>query len=154
MPFIGKDAAIQGRQFLVQEVQIPFTVTASATAANIALACDEPARLYLKSASVDQITAALATNETATFTTSPTDATGILNALLIVNESVVKVIGATMVHRDKIGQTSQGAFLGSATGVTTGTGGGNSIMLAVQTGVNHTTTNVAGLLKVSYVTLF
>jgi hypothetical protein len=127
-----KNELVLGRSLKVQTLAIPFVVVGNATPANVSLTNDEPSILFLRSAGVDQITTAsgaLATGETATYTTAPADATGVLNALVKIQEPVVKVISAMIVGRAN--GLVEPAFLGSATGITVGAAGGSSIMLAI-----------------------
>lgn len=139
MPYSSKDDTVQDRQLKVQRVSIPFSIVGNAVAANVTLRNDEPSRLFLKTAGVDQITAALATNETATYTTAPVDATGIFNVLFQCKEPVEKVVRAYCASR--VNGVASLAFLGSASGITTGSGGGKSIMLAVDCPVDFTGAN-------------
>lgn len=148
MAFQPKSELVNGRALKVQRLSIPFSITASATAANVVLGNDEPGFCFLKSQGNDQITAALDTNETATYTNSPNDASGVLNILVKIAEPIGKVIDSNVF--DRVNGGSQPCFLGSATGITTGTGGGKSIMLTMDSTVNHTTTNFTGCLVVEY----
>lgn len=156
--YLSQDSENQSRQLEVQTVTIPFTLTANTSASLVTLTTDEPARLFLASAGVNNITPALAVNETATYTTGPNDASGILNALFAVNETVLKVMRAQVTQRNTTGQSGQGAYLGNALvvggnpqGVTSGTGGGQKIMIIIDTGLNHTTTNVDACLSIDYI---
>lgn len=129
MSFMSKDEVVQNRQLKVQRVSIPLTIVGNATAGSVLPRNDEPSRLFLATAGVNQITAALDTNETATYTTAAADATGVFQVLLKVKESVEKVACAYCFNR--VTGVHEPAFLGSATGITTGSGGGKSIMLVV-----------------------
>lgn len=125
----AKDEVLNGRQLKVQRVSIPLSIVGNATPASVVPRNDEPARLFLQTEGVDQITGALASGETATYTTAASDANGVFRALLRVNESVEKVVSLQCFNR--VSGVLELAFLGSATGITTGTGGGKSIMIAV-----------------------
>lgn len=127
--YSAKDEVIQSRQLKVQRVAIPLSIVGNATAASVVPRNDEPARLFLQTAGVDQITGALDTNETATYTTAANDANGVFRALLKVKEPVKKVCAAYCINR--VSGVLEPAFLGSASGISTGTAGGKSIMLAV-----------------------
>ena len=135
----SKDEVVQGRQLKVQKVSIPLVVVGNAVAASVSLSNDEPSRLFLASAANNQITAALASNETATYTTAANDANGVFQVLLQCKESVQKVVCAYALNR--ISGILEPAFLGSATGITTGSGGGKSIMLVVNSGTDFTGAN-------------
>lgn len=148
--YAAKDEVIQQRQLKVQTVCIPLAITGNATPASVVPRNDEPARLFLQTEGVNQITAALSTNETATFTTgAPTDATGIFRCLVKVYEPLEKVMGARVVNR--VNGSFDPCSLGSATGITTGSGGGKSIMLSVDSAVNLAAANLDACLIVDYV---
>lgn len=151
MPQYGaKDEVVQNRQLKVQRLSIPLLITGNATPASVVPRNDEPARLFLQTEGVNQITAALATNETATFSTgAPTDATGIFRCLVRINESIEKVVGAYCQNR--VDGSFEPCSLGSATGITTGSGGGKSIMLSVDSDVNLASANLDACLVVEYV---
>jgi len=148
MSYDSKSELVRSRQLKVQRLVIPFTVTANATPANVVLRTDEPSTLALKSEGVDNITSSLETSETATYTVTPVDANGTLNMLVRVREPIGKVQRADVT--DRVNGGSQPCKLGSTTGITTGTGGGNSIMLTMDSTVNHATTNFDGCLEVEY----
>lgn len=150
MSYDSKNELVRARQLKVQRLTIPFTLTANATPASVVLRNDEPAIMFLQSEGVDQVTGALDTSETATYTGAAlVDANGILQVLLKIREKVLKVCQARMVSRTD--GVTQPIFLGSATGITTGTGGGSSIMLKIDSSVNHATTNVDACIEVEYV---
>jgi hypothetical protein len=118
----AKDNVVLGRQLKVQRLVLPFTVTGgNGTPANVSFVADDPAIAFFKSASVDQITGALSTNETLpTYTT--TDASGIFGALVVVNEVVGKVLNAQIVDR-KANSVCYANVTGTpAGGITVGTG--------------------------------
>jgi hypothetical protein len=149
--YLATDSLVQGRQLKVLTLAIPFVVVGSATAANVSLTNDEPALLFFKSESVDQITAALATNETATYSESPSDSGGVVNILLNVGENVEKVQVAHVTSRLAAVETFQACQLGSSTGITTGTGGGKKIMLTMDSTVAFNAANTLdACLEVSY----
>jgi hypothetical protein len=97
--FSAKDELVRGRQLAVQTLSIPFVVTGNATPSAVNITCDEPAVLFLRTQGVDQITAALAANDTFPTYSTPNDATGVFNMLLIINETLVKVVDAKLVRR-------------------------------------------------------
>lgn len=149
MSYDSKNELVQARKLKVQKLSIPFALTANATPASVVLRNDEPAIMFLQSEGVNQITAALDTNETATYATSPVDANGTMNILVKVRETVLKVVSARMCSR--ITGVAQPLFIGSASGITTGSGGGKSIMLTLDSAVNHATTDVDASIEVEYV---
>lgn len=146
----AKNSQQFNRQLKVQKMSIPFVVVGNATAASVSFSNDEPSMLFFASASVDQITGALATSETATYTTSASDANGIFQVLLKVLEPVQKIVSCKAFDR-VIGDVEK-VYLGSATGITTGTGGGTSIMLICDATVALNAANtVNGTLEVEYI---
>lgn len=150
MAYNAKDSLVDGRQLEVQSLCIPLTIVGNATAASVSLRCDEPGFMFLRSSSVDQITAALLPNETATYSASPADASGIFQVLIRINEQLVKVCDARLAQRD--GATAQSAYLGSATAITTGTAGGTAIMILCDSSVDFTGANTLNAcLEVNYI---
>lgn len=125
----AKNELVAGRQLKVQRLSIPLSVAGNATPASVVLRNDEPAVLFLQSEGVDQITAALAANETATYTVAASDANGVVRALVKIQESVEKVVAAYACRRDAFEMIP--VRLGSASGISTGSAGGKSIMLAL-----------------------
>lgn len=157
MSYEAKQSQVRDRQLKVQRLVIPFTVVGHATAASVSLSCDEPALMFFQSEGVNQITDALDTDETATYTdTAPGDSAGELNVLIKVGEDIEKVLGCQLYNRDADGfggpdATDVKANLGSATGITTGDGGGKSIMLSIDTGETHATGTHLKCIVVEYV---
>lgn len=146
--FYPKDSLVDDRQLKVQRLVIPFTITASATSANVVLASDEPSILFIRSAGVDQITTAsgaLASGEVATYTVAPVDATGICNLLVKLGESVSKVVEAKV--WDRTNGLTEPCKLGDADGISSL----GKIMLTLDSAVNFSTTNYDGALCVSYI---
>lgn len=145
--FYPKDSLAMDRALKVQRLVIPFTVTFSATAANVVLANDEPSVAYFQSQGVNQITAADSTAAGEFNDTTPTDSNGDLNILVKVGESVAKVMQCRI--RNRVTGTEYAAHedAGGTQGVST-TG---NIMLSVSTSVNFTTTSLDACLEVEYV---
>lgn len=125
----AKNELVEDRQLKVQRLSIPLTIVGNAVAANVVCRNDEPAILFLQTDGVDQITPALASGETATYTVATSDATGVFRALVKIQEPIGKVVAAYACRRDAFEVVP--ARLGSASGITTGSAGGKSIMLAV-----------------------
>lgn len=147
--YLPKNELVQGAELQAQRLAIPLQLVGNATAASVTLRSDQPGFVFMRSSSVDQITAALAESETATFSASPNDATGVFQVLIAISESVSKVFGARLTQRD--GANAQYAYLGSSTGITTGSGGGQKIMLLCDSSVDLTGANTANLLlEVTY----
>lgn len=150
----AKNSQVLGRQLKVQRLVIPFTITASATPASVVLRNDQPDVLFIKSEGVDQITAALTSGETATYTVAPNDANGIINIFIKqisspVSGSYVDVCGKVQQAnvRDRVNGGSQPCKLGDADGISSL----GNIMLTMDSTVNHATTNFDGCLEVEYV---
>jgi len=156
--YSAKQSNVQERQLKVQRLVIPFVVTGNATPANVTLRNDEPSIMFLESEGNDQITGALSENETASYTDgAPVDSAGELNVLIKVGENIVKVMGCDLYNRDADGFSGPDATdikcnLGSSTGITTGSGGGQSIMLSVDDGESHATGTHNKCLVVEYIT--
>lgn len=153
MAFQAKDNQVLTRQLKVQRLSIPFTVTGgNGTPANVSFVPDEPSLLGFKSASVNTTTALLATGETApTYTT--TDASGVFGALVVINETVTKVVNAQIY--DVLANTVcyANATATPTGGITAGTGGGQKIALQCKIATDLTSSSTfTGCLVVEYIT--
>lgn len=149
MPFQSSDVQVLNRQLKVERLVIPFSIVGNSTSTSVVPSNDEPALMFIATEGVDQITGALASNETATYTTSANDTSGIFQVLVKINEPVAKVLCARFSLRDS--NTAQSVKLGSSTGITTGTAGGNSIMLVCTSSVTaHSGSTANGCLEVEY----
>lgn len=142
--YSAKDELVQGRQLKVQRVSIPFVITANATPASVAIACDEPAVLFLKTEGVNQIAAVADGSPTLA---SANDAAGTFNVLVRINESVAKVMQAQVIGR--AAALVKNCTLANTTGLTAA---GDKIVLNCTTAVNLSTTSLDGCLVVEYVT--
>lgn len=148
--FQPKDSQVLARQLKVERLVIPFSIVGNATSTSVVASSDEPSLLFFATEGVDGITAALSASETATFTVSPNDTSGIFNVLLKTSQPVVKVCALRFSLRDT-GVTGNTVKLGSATGITTGAGGGSSIMATVTSSVTaHSGSTLTGCLEVDY----
>lgn len=146
--FQAKDRNTRERQLKVIELEIPFSIVGSATAANVVPTCDEPALVFLATEGVDQITAALDSGEAAPTFASPSDSAGTFNIMVKVGESISKVIGAMIIPRTSTGSVKP-AYLANTTGIDAN---GNKICLNCTSAVAVNTTNTLNaILKVSYV---
>ncbi len=145
----AKDSQVFGRQLKVERLTIPFSIVGNATSTSVVASSDEPSLMFFATEGVNGITAALGSSETATFTTAANDTSGIFQILLKTSQPVVKVCQARMsLPATGVAQVVQ---LGSATGITTGAGGGNSIMLVGTASVTaHSGSTFAGCLEVEY----
>jgi hypothetical protein len=147
MSFESKNDQVMGRQLKVQRLVIPFDITASATPSAVVLHCDEPSFMFIKSEGVDQITPNLASGEVATYSVSPSDASGICNIFIRLQpeEKCLKVLRMGVMKR------STGAVevckLGDADGISSL----GNIMLTVDSAVNFATTDYDGCIDVEYV---
>jgi len=147
--YMPQDEKVARRALKVQSLSIPIKIVGNATAASVVPSNDEPAFCFIKTEGVDQITGALLTNETATYSVAAADATGNFSVLIRVKENVAKNLGAEMVQTD--GLNAQFAQLGSASGITTGTAGGQALMYCCKTSVALNASNTFnGLLTVYY----
>lgn len=130
--FYAKNPLQMDRQLKVQKLSVPFKIVGSATAASVSISCDEPGFVFFKTASVDQITAAVPTGETATYSTSPSDSAGRFNVLVVIQEPVNKIVSCHA--HDLVTGDLQKCVRGSTTGVTsaaTGNTAGTAIMITV-----------------------
>ena len=120
MSYRSKQPTVLGRQLKVQKLSIPFTIVGSATAANVTISCDEPAVMFIKTEGNDQITAALASGETITYVSTPTDSTGIFTVLIKTGETVSKLVSARCkrYHSTVASSTEQLVGPGDADGLT------------------------------------
>lgn len=142
MSFQAKDPLVLGRQLKIQRLVLPLTITGgNGTPANVAIVCDDPALVGIKTASVDQVTALLAVGETLpTYTT--TDASGIFGALVVVNEPLAKVLSALIVDLKANSVCYANVTATPAGGVTAGTGGGSKIALQCKIPTDLTSASV------------
>ncbi len=100
MAFISKNEMVFDRQLKVQRLSIPFVIVGNASSASVAPSSDEPSVMFMKTQGVDQITPALASGESASFSNSPSDASGQFNIAIDVKENVAKVCCARIKRRD------------------------------------------------------
>lgn len=133
--YLSKDSLVQERQLKVQRLVIPFKIVGNASAASVAITCDEPAILFLKTEGNDQITGALDSGDTATYVVSPSDADGTFNVLVKVREQVQKVCSYRCVRRSTALASADDVMivaLGNSQGaVQNGGVNGQSIMLTI-----------------------
>ncbi len=149
MSYVPQDSLVQLRNLKVERLVIPFSIVGSATSTSVVATSDEPGFVFFATQGVDGITGALSANETATFGDSPDDGTGVFNVLIKLGEPVGKLCSARMSARNSL--TAQAVKLGSSTGITTGTGGGKSLMLTCDTTVDlHGANTLTGVIEVDY----
>lgn len=144
--YYAKSELVQDRQLKVQRLVIPFVITHNATAASVAISRDEPAILFLKTAGVDQIAAAV---DGSPSQTSPVDASGIFDLMLVIGEGVTKVLSAKIVGRTAA--LIKNCTLDNTTGLSAA---GDKILLSCDSAVNLTTTDIDACVEVEYVTNF
>lgn len=148
MAYESKSPLVQGRQLKVQELAIPFTITANVTPASVVCSSDEPSILFQRTEGVNQITTAsgaLISGETATYSNASVDANGVSSFYIKLNEVCTKVVSAYVVSRTT--GVMQPCFLGDADGLSSV----GNIMLTCDSTVNYATTNFDGTLVVKYV---
>lgn len=146
MSYLSTNDQVMGRELKVQRLVIPFNITHSATPSAVVLQTDEPSMMFLKSEGVNQITAALASGETATYTVAPNDANGIFNVFIRINADIcAKVLRCGVMKR------STGAVevckLGDADGISSL----GNIMLTVDSAVDLSAVDYDGCIEVEYV---
>ncbi len=146
MSFESKNELVMGRQLKVQRLVIPFTITHSATPSAVVIHSDEPSVMFIQSEGVNEITAALAAGETATYTVSPVDASGTCNILIKLQpeERCAKVMRAGVVERAT--GVVEVCKLGDADGISSA----GNIMLTVDSAVNFATTDYDACIDVEY----
>lgn len=108
----AKNPQQSDRQLKVQRLSIPFVIVGNATSSSVSVSSDEPSILFIRTQGNDGITPNLEAGETATYTSSPNDGTGVFNMLVRIQESVVKVVSARVA--DRVRGTSSPAYLGKA----------------------------------------
>lgn len=145
-PFDSKNVLAAGRQLKVQKLVIPFKITASGVPANVVVRNDEPSLLFIRTEGVDQITSALASGETASYTVAPVDADGKVNFLvkLMPTEAAAKVMCAEVI--DRVNGGSQPCKLGDADGLSSL----GNIMLTMDATTNLATTDLDACIRVEY----
>jgi hypothetical protein len=151
MAFQSKDIGVLGRQLKVQELAIPFAITAHATAASKVVVSDEPAIMFLNVEGITGIstaTGALASGESAPSLATATDSTGVINLLVKVGEPMAKVVSAVVFSRAVAAGLSKPCNI---LAFATGTNAAQSIYLNCTTGVNLSTTSLDGVLIVKYI---
>jgi hypothetical protein len=137
MSFQPKDSLVRERELKVIELHIPFVITGSATPASVSVLSDEPSILFMNTAGVNQTTAALSPNEAAPTFAAPVDASGLFNMMLVLNETVGKVVSAEIVSvTDTTGTLIKACYLANTTGISQY---GNKICLNVPSGVDFAT---------------
>lgn len=93
--FQAKNESVLGAQLKVQTLKLPFVITGNATPASVVVGRDDPSILFIKTEGVDQITAALDTDDTAPTYEAATDSTGVFNILVkFYGEPIKKVVSA------------------------------------------------------------
>lgn len=119
--YYASSSQAMGRQLKTQRLVIPFQIVGHATPASKTRAVDEPSVLFLKLEGIDDVTGALASGETITFTDAASDASGIFNCLVKTGRSVDKVCRATVYRRSTTKTEADDVYtvsLGDADGLT------------------------------------
>lgn len=146
MPYLAQESLVQERQIKVQELCIPFTITASATPAAVALSNDEPGFMFLATEGNNDISAVLTADSDAATFASRVDASGTFSILLDINEQLEKVQCAQIVRRNSY--VLDAAKLANTTGISDN---GDKICLDCDSGSNLATTSIDACLIVKYV---
>lgn len=154
MAYDAKNELVRGRQLKVQEICIPFLITANATPASKVLTKDEPALLFLKVEGIDQCTVAAGAFDTSaeasaiTFATAA-DATGIFSCLVRISEPLAKVCSARIISRAGTSDQVAATF---PTGATSGISSvGDKIVLNFDAGRDFSSANGDYCLEIKYV---
>lgn len=148
--FYAKNSLQMDRQLKVQKLSVPFVIVGNASSASVSISCDETSFVFFRTQGNDQITGALASGETATYSSSPNDGTGVYQALVKIQENVIKVVSLRC--GDLVTGNSDLARRGSSTAITTGSGGGQSIMvLLTSPSALNASNTVDACLEVEYI---
>lgn len=151
MSYQAKDSTVDNRQLKVQRLVIPFTITGNATPASKVIAADEPSLLFFKTEGLDQITVAsgaLESGEVLPTLATATDSTGVINALVKINEPLAKVMSVKVIGRTATALDKQGTILAFTTG---STNSGKSIVCNLTTAVNLASASIDAALEVEYI---
>lgn len=151
MSFEPKDSQVASRALKVQKLSIPIAITGNAIPASKVLASDEPSLVFIKTEGLDQITVAkgaLETGETLPTLATATDATGVINVLVKINEPLSKVMSVKLIGRTATALDKQGTVLAFTTG---STNSGKSIVANFTTGVDLAAASIDACLEVEYV---
>lgn len=144
MPYEAKDSLVRGRQLKIQELKIPFSIASGAASSSN----DEPGVLFIKTASVDQITeaaGALDSGEAVPTFVAQNNANGLFSALVKVQEPIKKVACAMIVIRNAHGLNT--CKLANTTGISEN---GDKIALDCDTSVDLSAAALDACLIVSY----
>lgn len=140
----AKQSQVRERQLKIQELRIPFSIASGAASSTN----DEPAVLFVKTASVNQIsssTGALDSGETAPTFVAQDNANGLFSVLVKVGEPIKKVAYAMIVRRSAHGLDT--CKLANTTGVSEN---GDKIVLDCDTGVDLSAAALDACLLVGY----
>lgn len=150
MSFQAKNELVRDAQLKVQTLRLPFAITANAVPASVVVGRDNPGVLFIKTEGVNQINAALDSNDTAPTLAAANDIGGVFNIMVKIGEELKKVLGAKVVRRN--GQEVISCTLTSAPADSIVAGGGrDKIILNADSAVNLSTTNFDGYVEVSYI---
>jgi hypothetical protein len=132
-----KSSGVAAAQLKAQRLVLNFSVVGHATPASKSSSVDDPSVLFLQleGTGQDNITVAAGALDTAetvpSFTTSASDASGILNCLVKISEPIKKVLSATCTRQSTTVAEADDAFivsLGDADGLTAN---GDKIILTI-----------------------
>lgn len=153
MSFLPKDSAVQQQSMQICSLALPLAITANATPASVVVTTDQPSLLFIKTEGTNRITLAAgavttqAELDAVTFATA-TDSTGVFNALVRINQTLVKVIKVTLYSRTSAAVIKNATLTSApASGITSA---GDKIVVNVASGVNLSTTDFDGCLVVDY----
>lgn len=164
MSYLPKDSAVQQQSLQVASLALPFTVTHNASSASVVVTVENPSLLFINTQGTSRITLAAGAVDSAQELTditfaSPSDTAGTFNMLVRINETVNKVVNATLYSRTSSSvlvnatlaspsfNSANSSNLPAQLGVTDP---GNKIALNCTCGVNFSTTDFDGVLVVNY----
>ena len=154
MPFLPKDGAVQEQAMQVQTLCLPLAITHNATSASVVVTVDNPSLLFVKTEGTNRITLAdgavdSAAELSAITYTSASDASGVTNILVRVNEQLSKVVSIKFFSRTSASLVKCGTLTSAPT--TSITSAGDKIVCDLTHGVDLATTDLDGMLEVQYI---
>ena len=152
MAYSPKDSNVAKSNLQVQTLRLPFTIAGSATSANVVVTPYDTTVLFINTAGVTQIstsTGALDSGEASPSMGTISDAGGQFGALVKVNETINKIVGAELLQLGGSSQAPGTITLANTTGLTAN---GNKIVLNVNSGFAYNSaTTLTGCLVVHYI---
>lgn len=123
MGYEPKNEGVNAAALRLQRLALPFRIQGNATPASVVVTVDDPAILFLKTQGVNGITLAAgavssASELSAITFAAATDATGVFNALVKIQEPIAKIVAAYVVRRNAAEIVGASLTSAPATGIT------------------------------------